>query len=86
MTFSSTKSKRQLDTYGPTTRLFAYGDIFYYSYDPDDESKSMDLKVLDIGDTLSVKDFDRETRIYIVREIHPFGLITEQTEGKAVFR
>ena len=86
MTFSNTKSKRQLDTYGPTTRLFAYGDIFYYSHDPDNESTSMDLKVLDIGDTLSVKDFDRHTRIYEVMEKISSGLVTKQIKGKAVFR
>ena len=84
MTSANTKSKWPLDTYGPTTRLFAYGDIFYYSYDPDDESKPMDLKVLDVGDTLSVKDFDRHTRIYEVMEKIPSGLVTKQIKGKPV--
>ncbi len=63
------------------TRTFDFEGLFYY---PIDVTQS--LRDLKVDDKLSVKDFDRETRVYIVREIHPFGLITEQTKGKLVFR
>jgi hypothetical protein len=73
--------KWPIDTYGPNTRLFSFGDLFYY---PVDASQSLeDLKV---DDQVYVQDFDRETRVYVAREIHSFGLITEQIEGKSVHK
>jgi len=69
-----------IDTYGPTTRTFDFEGLYWPS------SRDVTLRDLKVGDTLSVEDFDRETRVYVVREIHPWGLITEQTEGVLVFK
>ena len=73
--------KWPISTYGPTTRTFDFEGLFYYPI-----HATQSLRDLKVGDEMSVEDFDRETRIYVVREIHPFGLITEQIEGKPVFR
>jgi hypothetical protein len=62
-------------------RIFGFEDLFYY---PVDATQS--LRALKVDDHVSVQDFDKETRVYVVREIHPFGLITELIEGKSVHK
>ena len=73
--------KWPIDAYGPNSRVFTFGDLFYY---PIDVTQS--LERLKVDDEVSVEDFDRETRVYVVRERHEFGLIAEQIEGKSVHK